>query len=36
MKLHKVSFNLSIKINKCSKGADVPVHVLKAYGGVAV
>jgi len=36
MKLQKFSIILSIKINRCSKGAVVPVRVMKAYGGVAV
>jgi len=36
MKLQKVSFNLSIKINRCSKGTVIPVNAMKAYGGVAV
>jgi len=32
----KISFNLLIKINRYIKGAVVPVHAMKAYGGVAV
>jgi len=28
----KISFKISIKINRCSKGAVVPVHDMKAYG----
>jgi hypothetical protein len=35
VKLQNVSFSLLIKINRCSKGAVVSVHVMKAYGGVA-
>ena len=36
MKLQNVLFNLLTKINRLSKGAVVPVHAMKAYGGVAV
>jgi len=32
----KISFNLLIIINRCIKGAVVPVHGIKAYGGVAI
>ena len=36
VKMQTVSFNFSMKINRRSKVAVVPVHAMKAYGGVAV